>query len=169
MADIRGSRHLIGCSLSVGFVSIILAGPLAGQSGRGRIQVEISSNDSVAAQLPLMISVVKGGEIINQNETLASSGVARMTTGVPAGSFDLRLEGEGVVTEVKRGIKIFPDKDTDLKFVIRRGTGVHIVEYAAGGLAREEVAARLNRLEAAVKKLEAAAPVDSASRRRSSR
>ncbi|MGH7540563.1 MAG: hypothetical protein ACRELC_06165 [Gemmatimonadota bacterium] len=37
-------------------------------------------------------------------------------------------------------------------FLIRAGEGVHVVEYATGGLAREEVAARLGRLETIVER-----------------
>jgi hypothetical protein len=61
-----------------------------------------------------------------------------------------------VISEVKRGVQVFPGKDGSLMAVVRPGKGVHIVEYAVGGLAREEVAARLNKLDTQVAQLQSA-------------
>lgn len=55
--------------------------------------------------------------------------------------------------EVKRGIRVFGRQKTELTFDVRPGRGVHIVEFAKGGLARQEVAARLVKLKAQVAEL----------------
>jgi hypothetical protein len=69
------------------------------------------------------------------------------------GTYDVRVEGDGIVTEVKRGVTLAGPKNMTLNFVVRPGQGVHVVEYATGGLAREEVAQKIAALEAAVAEL----------------
>ena len=71
---------------------------------------------------------------------------ARGFTNVPVGTYDVRLEGEGFFTEIKRGIRVFPDQATQALFTPRRGAGIHIVEYATGSLPREEIAQRLTKI-----------------------
>jgi hypothetical protein len=56
---------------------------------------------------------------------------------------------------VKRGIVVTPGNKTGLRFNMIPGTGLHVVEYSTGGLAREEVALRLRTLETLVDELEA--------------
>jgi hypothetical protein len=51
---------------------------------------------------------------------------------------------------MKRGVTLAGSKNMTLNFVVRPGQGAHVVEYAAGGLAREEVAERIAALEAEV-------------------
>ena len=53
----------------------------------------------------------------------------------------------------------FAGRDGSLIAVVRPGQGAHVVEYATGGLAREEVAARIAKLEAAVANLQMARQV----------
>jgi hypothetical protein len=69
------------------------------------------------------------------------------------GVYDVRVEGEGLVTEVKRGVHAFAGQKTEVTFQVRSGQGVRIVEYATGALPREEIAARLAKLEAQVAEL----------------
>jgi len=70
---------------------------------------------------------------------------------VPAGLYDVRIEGDGMQTLVKRGIHVNEGERTNMiGGPMRVGTGVKIIEYAAGGLSREEIAARLAKLEAAI-------------------
>ena len=74
---------------------------------------------------------------------------------LPAGPFDVRLEGDGTETVVKRGIHVQAEEETTvIGGPMRAGTGVRIVEYAIGGLSREEIAARLANLEAAMAELQ---------------
>jgi hypothetical protein len=75
---------------------------------------------------------------------------ARGFNNVPVGLYDLRVEGEGFVTEIKRGIHVFPDQPTQALFEPRRGTRIHIVEYAKGSLPREEIALHLTKIEASL-------------------
>ena len=76
----------------------------------------------------------------------------------PLGQYDVRVEGEGFVTETKRGVQLASRQNLTLQFVLRPGEGAHVVEFAEGGLAREEVAARIVALEAELAKLRGATP-----------
>ena len=105
-------------------------------------------------EIPLMVSVIKDGDVVKQKETRINSNA---TFSLPAGLYDVRLEGDGMQTLVKRGIHIKEGERTEIiGGPMRVGTGVKIIEYAAGGLSREEIAARLAKLEAGLAELQKA-------------
>jgi hypothetical protein len=104
---------------------------------------------------PIMLTAIRGGAVVQQQETVLPS--SRRLDELPPGVYDLRAEGQGAVTEVKRGVHVFAGQEVTVNFIMRAGTGARTVEYAAGGLSREEVAARLTKLEAAVTALQKAA------------
>jgi hypothetical protein len=118
--------------------------PAAALAQQGAFQVGILSPETAQERIPALISVLRGGEIIGQNEVVlgASSLTGWITAKLGLGVYDVRVEAEGLRTEVKRGVRVLDGQSTNVTFVVRRGTGVHIVEYATGGLSREEVAAR---------------------------
>jgi hypothetical protein len=101
---------------------------------------------------PVMISAVRDGQVVGQQETALPS--SRRLDPLEAGVYDIRVEGDGLVTQVKKGVHVFAGKEIELHFNLRQGQGVRVVEYATGGLSREEVAARLAKLETAVKDLQ---------------
>ena len=105
---------------------------------------------------PIMVSANRDGQVVAQQETQFN--VDRSLDGLQPGLYDVRAEGDGAVTEEKRGVHVFADRSVDLYFDLRLGKGVHIVEYATGGLSREEVAARLGKLETAVTQLQKSIP-----------
>lgn len=101
-----------------------------------------------------MVSVIKDGAVAKQKEVHVNSS-ASFT--LPAGLYDVRLEGDGMQTLVKRGIHVNEgDRTNIIGGPMRVGAGVKTIEYAPGGLSREEVAARLAKLEAAVADLQKA-------------
>jgi hypothetical protein len=103
------------------------------------------------SETPIMVSLIKDGAIGQQQETEINSNVH---FAVPPGTYDVRLEGDGAITLTKRGVTVTASHVTSLQGgPMKAGKGVRIVEYATGGLAREEVAARLARLDAAVDRL----------------
>ena len=125
---------------------------VSAQQAVGRLVVSVLVTDNVIARRPVMVSAIRDGAVVDQTEILtdrAPNQNAAILDRIPAGSYDVRVEGDGVVTEVKKGVQVFAGRDADLRTVVRPGAGVHVVEYATGGLSREEVAARLGRLEAA--------------------
>jgi hypothetical protein len=119
----------------------------------GAIGVQLSVTTPSLQGRPVMISALRDGKIVGQHEERSGNGSALRGGNLTEGLYDVRVEGEGVVTEEKHGVHVFGGQEVDLVFDLRPGKGVHIVEYATGPLSREEVATRLARLEAAVANL----------------
>ena len=132
----------------------------AGQTSSSNIQVAPQPDPTDASAKGLkgvvMISIVSDGGVIKQQEVEVSGLPPNFT--VPAGVYDVRAEGDGMMTVVKRGVHATPAGSTKVLAPMRPGKGVRTIEYATGGLAREEVAARLAKLEAAVAQLQKAQP-----------
>jgi len=128
--------------------ALILAGPARAAD----VWAHFSGPQSLNGK-PVMVSIVQDGQVVEQQETKfpENKGLGPLEPG----AYDVRAEADGVVTEVKRGVHIVQGKNLDVQFALRPGQGAHVVEYASGGLSREEVAARLAKLEAAVKQLQA--------------
>ncbi len=123
----------------------------------GRLNVAVSNTDNTLKGKPVMISALRDGKVINQYEAVFDYGAARtILDKLPAGVYDVRVEGEGLSTDIKRGVQVFAGRDGVLQFVARPGKGVHIVEYATGGLSREEIAARIEKLEATMAQVQKA-------------
>ena len=99
-----------------------------------------------------MVSVINDGAVVKQREVHFNSSA---TFALPAGVYDVRLEGDAMQTLVKRGIHV---NEGDVTHVVggpmRAGTGVKTIEFATAGLSREEAAARLAKLETAVADLQ---------------
>ena len=156
-------RIFVGRISGVLFATAVLGATERGLAqDTGRLRVTVSTNEETLVGVPVMFSCISDGEIVFQKEALTnifgenggrcvSQG---MTEDILVGAYDVRFEGSGMVTEVKRGVQVLAGRTTDLRAVMRPGEGVHIVEYAIGGLAREEVAQRLRALEASVSELE---------------
>jgi hypothetical protein len=133
-------------------LAIVLCAGVQAQNGRFAITMR-AANPSLKDH-PVMVSAISKGAIVRQNQTFLNGGdVGIAIDDLAHGVYDVRIEGEGVVTEVQRGVQLLTGQ-ANLVFLVRPGTGVHIVEYATGGLAREEVAARLQRLDAEVADLQ---------------
>jgi hypothetical protein len=118
----------------------LLLGASAGASAQeklGRISGSVGGQDAV-----VMVSCIKDGKIFSQGETKTGYNLGCPPSA--AGIYEVRVEGDGIITEVKRGLHVFDGQTTSIRFEVKRGTGVHIVEYATGGLSREEVAAQLS-------------------------
>lgn len=118
----------------------------------GRLFVVVKVADNVLADTPARASAITpDGVLLDYAEELLSRSPntqSFMLDGLAPGIVDVRVEGEGMVTEVKKGVPVFAGRDEKVSVVVRPGVGVHIVEYAVAGLSREEVAARLAQLEA---------------------
>jgi hypothetical protein len=141
-------------SLALALLAAIAAAPPAAAQDTG-VDVRVgaaSASYQALNETPIMVSVIKDGTIAQQQETKINSN-AHFT--LAPGTYDVRLEGDGAITITKRGVTVTAGHVTSLVGgPMRAGKGVRIVEYATGGLAREEVAARLARLDAAVDKLD---------------
>jgi hypothetical protein len=146
---VRASSALV----ALGFlVSILIPAPGRAQD-KATIYAAVLVSDNALAGRPVMVSFIHDGTIVYQSETITTESPNEVSVGAqdsPAGVYDVRVEGDGIVTEMKRGVTLAGSKNMTLNFVVRPGQGAHVVEYAAGGLAREEVAERIAALEAEV-------------------
>jgi hypothetical protein len=126
----------------------------------GRFKVAVEPSDNSLEGRPVMMSVIRAGKVVAQSEDRIRRSMASNWLGASEnfssdpGVYDVRIEGEGIITEVKRSVQLVRNLDTPVTFVARPGKGVHIVEYATGGVTREEIAARLEKLEAEVARLQ---------------
>jgi hypothetical protein len=140
-------------------LGVLLSG-LSAVPGRAQekatIYASVKVSDNALAGRPVMVSFIRDGAIFFQEETTTTESPNVASVGSqdsPVGVYDVRVEGDGIVTEMKRGVTLAGPKNMTLDFIVRPGQGVHVVEYAAGGLAREEVAQKIAALEAAVAEL----------------
>ena len=140
-----GLGILIAWVLAVGFGS-------AHRVVGGRLGVAPSTVDKNLDHKPVMISIIQEGKIVDQKEMAIGS---FNTFTLPAGLYDVRAEGDGLLTLMKKGVTINEDKANEVRFPITAGTGARVVEFATGGLTREEIATRLNNLEANVAAIKA--------------
>ena len=138
---------LLTGSLLMLLSSAVLTRATYAQDERGFLLFHVDLGGSFEQPPIVMISAIYDGEIVTQTEFRADYPETQLIVQQP-GLYETRVEGDGVVTEVKRGIHVFPGKTTNLSVVLQPGEGIHVVEYATGGLAREEVAVRLRLLEA---------------------
>jgi hypothetical protein len=133
---------------------LVAASPMVAQE-TSSIQVNFAAAAAAIRQQPVMVSVLQDGSVIVQTETVVPA--SRSFTGLRIGTYDVRVEGAGIVTEVKRSVQVTTGHRLELDFALRSGQGARVTEYATGGLSREEVATRLQRLEATVAELQRAA------------
>ena len=149
------------------FASLSAAGLLLGlpalldAQDTASIYAVLHASDDQLAGMPAMVTFLRDGAVVFQGETVLTRSPNTVSVGAqsqPFGQYDVRVEGEGFVTETKRGVQLASRQNLTLQFVLRPGEGAHVVEFAEGGLAREEVAQRLAALEAALAELRGANP-----------
>lgn len=157
-------RYTSGCrsflpSIAAAGLALAVALPLAADSSTGRLFVIVKVSDNVIAGIPARASAISpDGRLVDYAEELLEHSPnvrSYLLEGLPEGPYDVRVEGEGLVTEVKRGVPVFAGRDERVAIVTRPGQGLHVVEYAVACLAREEVAARLASLESETARLRA--------------
>jgi len=123
---------------------------LAAQS-TGSVETRFNSALAGTRNHSVMVSLIQNDGVVDQSETVIPSG---HRFDVAPGTYDVRVEGDGVVTQVKKGVHVFAGKTLNLEFVMRPGTGAEVTQYAAAVLSREEIEARLRKLEAQVSDLQ---------------
>jgi hypothetical protein len=155
----RRLRFVLASVPAVGLLSSLPA--LIHAQETASIYAVLRVSDNQLAEMPAMVTFLRDGVIVFQGETVLTRSPNTVSVGAqsqPLGQYDVRVEGEGFVTETKRGVQLASSQNLTLQFVLRPGEGAHVVEFAEGGLAREEVAARIAALEAEVAELRGAMP-----------
>lgn len=133
----------------VGVLAMVISRPSLAQNGW--VEVRFTGSAAETQRHAVMVSLLQDSGVVRQGETVVPTD--RRFVDVAAGVYDVRVEGAGVVTQVKRGVHLVAGQTLDLQFVLRPGTGADVTRYAAAVLSREEIEARLRRLEAAVDSL----------------
>src|SRR3954451_10836686 len=97
----------------------------------GQITVYTSASDDDARLKgrPVMITILGKGGFASQSEV--EIGSVKIFAYLPVGLYEVRAEGEGMGTVVKRGVAVTHKGDTELRFPMRSGRGVKVVEYYA--------------------------------------
>jgi hypothetical protein len=151
----------------IALASLAALGMLAGSPRVARAQdtatiyAVLHASDDQLVGMPAMATFMRDGATVFQGETVLTRSPNTVSVGAqsqPFGQYDVRVEGEGFVTEVKRGVQLASSQNLTLQFILRPGQGAHVVEFAEGGLPREEVAQRLSALESALEELRGANP-----------
>jgi hypothetical protein len=128
--------------------------PAADDAPRGGVYVSTEPADASLKKRPVMDSVLGPAGIVRQEETHLGNSVT--ITLLPPGTYDVRIEGVGVVTLLKRGIQVSAHNNTAVVGgPIEAGKGVHVVEYSTAAMTREELAATLLTITEKLAKIEA--------------
>jgi hypothetical protein len=146
---------------SLAFVLTLAAlsgGPAAARADKPRPEGQVTVFTSYPEDAPnlkgrpVMISVIANGAVVQQSEV--ELGALKIFYNLPPGGYEVRAEGDGLAGLVKKGIAVTDKGDTELRFPMRAGKGVKVVEYAAAEpRAWQEIADRVKRLEQAVEEL----------------
>ena len=150
MYSAKSHRSIASIVIATMFLLVVPAAGAQTAKPTGTIGYQLAVSAPSLRGHTVMISALRDGRIVEQQEHRMGDGSTLRGDNLTEGLYDVRVEGEGIVTEEKHGVHVFGGREVDLIFDLRPGKGVHIVEYATGALSREEVATRLARLEAAV-------------------
>ena len=134
-------------------VFVLGASALTAQDNSGAVETRFSSSGAGTREHSVMVSIIQGTGVVDQSETVIPSG---HRFNVPEGTYDVRAEGDGLVTQVKKGVHVVAGRTLNLEFIMKPGTGAVVTEYAAAVLSREEIEARLKKLESQTAELQKA-------------
>lgn len=123
---------------------------------QGKICIWTRTEDPSLKSNLVMMYLMRNGKVIKSGEVQDDNGITDplIWGNLAVGIYDVKEEGEGVGTIVKRGVIVSSGSNTDLKFLMKAGKGVHVVDYPTGAASADDVATRLAKLEAAVKELQ---------------
>lgn len=141
---------LLNRSALVVSFSLVALVPAFAQTGQ--IEIRTSSSHAGTREHPVMVSVIQNDGVVQQGETVVPSG--RKFEQLSPGVYDVRVEGNGIVTQVKRGVHVIAGRTLNLEYTLNAGTGAEVTHYANAVLSREELEARVRKLESQVADLQ---------------
>ena len=106
-ASTRGRASFALLAL-VALVSGLSAVPVHAQE-KATIYASVLVSDNSLAGRPVMVSFIRDGGIFFQEETITTESPNVVSVGSqdsPVGVYDVRVEGDGIVTEMKRGVTL---------------------------------------------------------------
>jgi|GEM_PF-5613707 len=104
----------------------------------------------------VLVSLIENGKVVRQQEVEVEYPTGLFPVqweGVPLGRYDIKFEGEGFETVVKRGLQVSAASPLKVIGDLRGGKGTRVIEYGKDGDPLDNVDARLRKLEAAVEAL----------------
>lgn len=104
---------------------------------------------------PVLVSLVAEGEVVRQKEVEIEkfAGTVFVWDKVPAGVYDVKFEGVGIETVVKKGFIVNADTCVHVVADLKAGTGTRVIEYNETERELKAVKARLEKIEAELAKL----------------
>src|SRR5262245_33896541 len=141
------------CRLTFGtllaFMMIATPARVPAQAQTGELQVLLRYPDDLKGTPVMATAVTSNGKIAAQQE---GSGFDIRLRPLPVGTYEVRLQGQGIETVVKSGIAVLQDRNTSIVGEIKRGQGLRVIEYST--LSLNELQSRLEKLEKSVADLE---------------
>jgi hypothetical protein len=108
---------------------------------------------------PILVSLIADGKVVRQREVNITRPPERSLVWVydfreiPPGRYDVRFEGEGIETVVKRGLQVVAGHSLSVIGDLKAGKGTRVIEYGKEGDPLGDIPAPLKKLEAAVEEL----------------
>jgi hypothetical protein len=121
------------CVLFLTFLAVAGLRPrfsvFAQQKGNLQVDPQADSADTSATLRTrvVMVSVMKDEKVLKQKETGMSD--VPVNFDLPVGVYDVRVEGAGVTTVIKRGIHVTAGDSTNVLPAMRSGAGVCDCKY----------------------------------------
>ena len=133
------TRRILILCISVLFLTIVSVAAVTqqfsvGAQQTGNLQVD-PQIDRGAGEPPaslrtrvVMVSVLKDGRVMKQKETGISD--VPVNFDLPVGVYDVRVEGDSVITVVKSGIHVTAGDSTNVLPAMRAGAGICECKYS---------------------------------------
>jgi hypothetical protein len=103
---------------------------------------------------PVLVSLLQGGKVVRQKEFAVEADSLGLDgwSDVPTGSYDVRFQGEGIQTVLKKGLRVTRGETLRILGDLVAGKGARVIDYGKEG-DPVDLLARIKKLEAAVEQL----------------
>lgn len=127
--------------------------PAAEKKPTGKITAYIADpKDEKIAKVPVMVSILLDGKVAAQSEINMDS--LQIFNDLPVGIYEVRAEGAGLGSIVKRGVAVTAKGDTEVRFLMKAGKGATVIEYSTWKGGRDDLLDLMKRVEKALERLE---------------
>ncbi|MBY0524065.1 MAG: carboxypeptidase-like regulatory domain-containing protein [Gemmataceae bacterium] len=102
---------------------------------------------------PVLVSLLADGKVLRQKEVEVErySGWVFVWDELAPGTYDVKFEGEGIETTVKKGFVVNPGRSVRVMGDLKAGSGTRVIEYNKNDL--KSLQERLEKLEAELEAL----------------
>ena len=121
-------------------IALLAGGARGGQKATGKLLVASQAPEKVPQPLQekiMTITLLQDGKPVAQTENQWGSEMSwDAAWDVEPGTYELRVEGEGAQTIVKRGIFVAEGRETVVRVLAEVGTGCKVITYGTAELGR---------------------------------